>query len=29
MGIFEFRGGKICGWRDYFDMGMWQKQMQA
>ena len=20
MGIFEFRDGKICGWRDYFEM---------
>ncbi len=20
MGVFEFRGGKICAWRDYFDM---------
>ncbi len=20
MGIFEFRDGKICAWRDYFDM---------
>jgi limonene-1,2-epoxide hydrolase len=20
MGIFEFRGGKICAWRDYFEM---------
>jgi limonene-1,2-epoxide hydrolase len=29
MGIFEFRGGKISGWRDYFDMGQWQKQMPA
>ncbi len=22
MGIFEFRDGKICAWRDYFDMAM-------
>ena len=21
MGIFEIRDGKICAWRDYFDMG--------
>jgi limonene-1,2-epoxide hydrolase len=21
MGVFEFRDGKICAWRDYFDMG--------
>lgn len=20
MGVFEFRDGKICAWRDYFDM---------
>jgi limonene-1,2-epoxide hydrolase len=20
MGVFELRGGKICAWRDYFDM---------
>jgi limonene-1,2-epoxide hydrolase len=26
-GVFETKGGKICLWRDYFDMGMWQKQM--
>ncbi len=22
MGIFEFRDGKICGWRDYVDLGL-------
>lgn len=22
MGIFEFRDGKICGWRDYADTGL-------
>lgn len=22
MGIFEFRDGKICGWRDYVDVGL-------
>lgn len=22
MGIFEFRNGKICGWRDYVDTGL-------
>ena len=22
MGIFEFRDGKICGWRDYCDVGL-------
>ena len=27
MGIFEFQGGKICGWRDYFDVAMFTKQM--
>lgn len=21
MGVFELRDGKICAWRDYFDMG--------
>jgi len=26
-GVFEVRDGKIAAWRDYFDMGMWQKQM--
>ncbi len=27
MGIFELRGEKICAWRDYFDVGMFQSQM--
>ena len=27
MGIFEFRDGKICGWRDYFDMNRFTSQM--
>jgi len=27
MGVFEVRGGKIAAWRDYFDMGVWTKQM--
>jgi len=27
MGVFEFRGGKISAWRDYFDVAMFQKQM--
>ena len=27
MGIFEFRGGKIRAWRDYFDVAMFMKQM--
>lgn len=27
MGIFEFSGGKISAWRDYFDMATWQRQM--
>ena len=22
VGVFELRGGKICAWRDYFDMKM-------
>ncbi|MGD9663179.1 MAG: limonene-1,2-epoxide hydrolase family protein [Porticoccaceae bacterium] len=25
MGIFEFRNGKICAWRDYFDLGLLEK----
>jgi limonene-1,2-epoxide hydrolase len=29
MGVFEFRGGKISAWRDYFDLQMWMKQMPA
>jgi limonene-1,2-epoxide hydrolase len=27
VGVFELRDGKIAAWRDYFDLGMWQKQM--
>ena len=27
MGIFELRGGKISGWRDYFDMNQFTSQM--
>lgn len=27
MGTFEFRGGKIAAWRDYFDLGQFQSQM--
>jgi limonene-1,2-epoxide hydrolase len=27
MGVFEFRDGKICAWRDYFDLPGFQKQM--
>ncbi len=27
MGVFELRGGKLTAWRDYFDMGMWQRQL--
>ncbi len=26
MGVFEFEGGKIARWRDYFDMAEFQKQ---
>ena len=26
-GIFEFEGGKICAWRDYFDLGTWERQI--
>ncbi|MCK9505402.1 MAG: nuclear transport factor 2 family protein [Porticoccaceae bacterium] len=25
MGVFEFRDGKICAWRDYFDLGALEK----
>jgi limonene-1,2-epoxide hydrolase len=28
-GVFEVRGGKIAGWRDYFDMQTWLKQTGA
>ena len=27
VGVFRVVDGKILEWRDYFDMGMWQKQM--
>lgn len=27
MGAFDLRDGKICGWRDYFDMSQFQSQM--
>ena len=29
MGVFEFEGGKISAWRDYFDVPDFQKQMAA
>lgn len=25
-GVFDIKGGKIVGWRDYFDMQTWLKQ---
>ena len=27
MGVFELKGGLICGWRDYFDLPGFQAQM--
>lgn len=27
MGTFELRDGRICGWRDYFDMAQFQSQL--
>ncbi len=27
MGTFDLRDGKICGWRDYFDMQQFQRQL--
>ena len=27
MGVFEFRDGLICAWRDYFDLPGFQNQM--
>ena len=27
MGVFELTDGKIASWRDYFDLGTFQKQM--
>ena len=29
MGVFELRDGKICAWRDYFDMAQFSQQMGA
>ncbi|MEN9526249.1 MAG: limonene,2-epoxide hydrolase [Pseudomonadota bacterium] len=29
MTVFRFRDGKICSWRDYFDMATLLKQLQA
>jgi len=29
MGIFEIDGGQIRAWRDYFDMEMYRRQLQA
>jgi limonene-1,2-epoxide hydrolase len=29
MGIFEIDGGRIRAWRDYFDMEMYRRQLQA
>jgi limonene-1,2-epoxide hydrolase len=29
MGVFEFRGGRISAWRDYFDLGQFQRQLQG
>jgi limonene-1,2-epoxide hydrolase len=26
-GVFEIRDGKIAAWRDYFDMGSYQRQL--
>ena len=26
-GVFEIKNGKIALWRDYFDIGMWTKQV--
>jgi len=28
-GVFEIRDGKIAAWRDYFDMEMYRRQLQA
>lgn len=28
-GVFELKDGKITAWRDYFDVGMWNKQSQG
>jgi limonene-1,2-epoxide hydrolase len=29
MSVFRFRDGKVCSWRDYFDMTTLLKQLQA
>lgn len=29
MTVFRFRDGKVCSWRDYFDMATLMKQLQA
>ncbi len=29
MGTFDLRDGKICGWRDYFDMNQFQSQLPS
>jgi limonene-1,2-epoxide hydrolase len=29
MGIFEIEAGRICAWRDYFDMNQFQSQLGA
>ena len=29
VGVFEFRDGKIIGWRDYFDYATLEKQLSA
>jgi limonene-1,2-epoxide hydrolase len=29
MGTFDLRDGKICGWRDYFDLGQFQSQLPS
>ncbi len=29
MGTFDLRDGKICGWRDYFDMAQFQSQLPS
>ncbi len=29
MGTFDLRDGKICGWRDYFDMNQFRSQLPS
>jgi len=29
MGAFDLRDGRICGWRDYFDMAQFQSQLPS